>query len=134
MGFDDIFIKVMLESIIPPLAFIKWYCKQHWEKTAGIPKENLERLNKFERIVTPIRYIDRQEDHAEIQHELMLKYNLEALQKEYAKLQHELTLKGETEILKTHRLTILEDKIDKLKEQLKSYNPHDKRYWEPDEL
>lgn len=73
MDFDDFLIKLMLESIIPPMAFIKWYCVQHWDKTIGIPEEKLDRLNKFEKIMTPIRYADRQEDYAELQHELMLK-------------------------------------------------------------
>lgn len=73
MGFDDFLIKAMLELITPPMAFIKWCCVKHWDKAVGVPEEKLKRLNRFERIVTPIRYADRQEDYAEIQHELMLK-------------------------------------------------------------
>jgi len=76
MAFDDFLIKIMLESIITPMAFMKWYFIQHEDKTIGISEEKLERLNRWEKIVTPIRYADRQEDYAELQHELMIKTGL----------------------------------------------------------
>jgi len=69
MGFDDLFIKVMLELIIPPMAFLKWYCFQHGEKTFGISEEKWMRLNRWEKFMTPIRPLSPMGVHKEIQDE-----------------------------------------------------------------
>ena len=72
MGFDGLIIKTMLELITPPMAFLKWYLSQHENIIIGISEDKWKKLNKWERIITPLRYPNPQDGHSYMQGDMII--------------------------------------------------------------
>jgi len=54
------------------MAFLEWYCFHHWKKTTGISEERWTKLNKFEKLMTPLRYLNPQDEHSYMQGDMIV--------------------------------------------------------------